>query len=223
MSTPLRSSLALLVATLLAPSVLATAVAAERSATCVPPASITAVEVVDDFALDVAADGRHYRLALDAACEGVQPDEALRLASTSGAICADGSSAAITAKAICGVTRIHETDSPADRCFRIDDVRAMHVDREQRVVVQLRGGDRRTLRIPSTCSQIDRLNDFKFVSGARDGRICAHPRDAVIGIPSAALRAGAPRQLNRLDFLPCPIVGIEPVETAAGAATSGAG
>jgi hypothetical protein len=181
--------------------------------TCFPAASITAVTVLAPHAMDVAADGRFYRLDLDPTCAGVKPGEAVQVASTSGPICGDGRSAAVTAAAICSVQTIRATSSPADRCFRIRDVRGFAVMRGEKVAITLRGGGKRVVQVEAACPQLDRLEEFDLVSGARDGRICGHPQDAIIGRPGEAYLSGIAKQFTVNDFRPCRILNVEPMTT----------
>jgi hypothetical protein len=181
--------------------------------TCFPAASITALTVIDPHAMDVAADGRFYRLDLDPTCAGVKPGEAIQVASSAGPICADGRSAAVTAAAICPVQAIRPTSSPADRCFRIRDVRGFAVMRGEKVAITLRGGGKRLVQVDTACPQLDRLEEFDLVSGARDGRICGHPQDAIIGRPGEAYLSGMAKQFTVNDFRPCRIMSVEPMTT----------
>ena len=183
-----------------------------RPSACFPAATITALTVIDDHALDVAADGRFYRVDLDSTCSGVKSGEPIQIASTRGPICADGHSAAVTAAAICTVQSIRPTSSPADRCFRIRDVRGFAVMRGEKVAITLRGGGKRIVQVDAACPQLDRLEEFDLVSGARDGRICGHPQDAIIGRPGEAYLSGIAKQFTANDFRPCRIMSVEPVE-----------
>jgi len=173
--------------------------------------------------MDVAAGGRFYRLDLDPSCAGVKPGETVQIASTAGPVCADGRSAAITASAICPVQGVRPTSSPADRCFRIRDVRGFAVMRGEKVAITLRGGGKRIVQVDAACPQLDRLEEFDLVSGARDGRICGHPQDAIIGRPGAAYLSGVAKQFTVNDFRPCRIMSVEPViEDEAAEAGAGA-
>jgi hypothetical protein len=178
---------------------------------CFSAASISALTVIDSHAMDVAADGRYFRLDLDPTCAGIKSGEAVQVASTSGPICADGRSAAVTAAAICPVQAIRPTASPADRCFRIRDVRGFAVMRGEKVAITLRGGAKRVVQVDAACPQLDRLEEFDLVSGARDGRICGHPEDAIIGRPGQAYLEGFAKQFTVNDFRPCRIMSVEPM------------
>jgi len=203
----LRASIALVGLMALAPAHADTPL----QGTCFPAASITALTVLDPHAMDVAADGRFYRLDLDPTCAGVKPGEAVQIASSAGPICADGRSAAVTAAAICPVQAIRPTSSPEDRCFRIRDVRGFAVMRGEKVAITLRGGGKRLVQVDAACPQLDRLEEFDLVSGARDGRICGHPQDAIIGRPGEAYLSGMAKQFTANDFRPCRIMSVEPV------------
>jgi len=180
-------------------------------AACFPAEAITSLTVVDRHAMDIAADGRFFRLDLDPTCAGVKPGDAIQVASTAGPICADGRSAAVTATAICPVQAIRPTSAPADRCFRIRDVRGFAVMRGEKVAITLRGGGKRVVQVDAACPQLDRLEEFDLVSGARDGRICGHPQDAIIGRPGEAYLSGVAKQYTVNDFRPCRIMSVEPV------------
>lgn len=194
-------------------------------AVCFPAEAITSLTVVDRHAMDIAADGRFFRLDLDPTCAGIQAGEPVQVASTAGPICADGRSAAVTAAAICPVQAIRATSAPADRCFRIRDVRGFAVMRGEKVAITLRGGGKRIVQVDAACPQLDRLEEFDLVSGARDGRICGHPQDAIIGRPGAAYLDGIAKQFTVNDFRPCRIMSVEPVSADGeqAAATAGAG
>ena len=206
----LRAAVAVVGLMALAPAHADTAAQATPS-TCFPAASIAALTVLDPHAMDVAADGRFYRLDLDPTCAGVKPGEAVQIASSAGPICADGRSAAVTAAAICPVEAIRPTSSPANRCFRIRDVRGFAVMREEKVAITLRGGGKRLVQVDTACPQLDRLEEFDLVSGARDGRICGHPQDAIIGRPGEAYLSGMAKQFTVNDFRPCRIMSVEPM------------
>jgi hypothetical protein len=220
MNSPTRWSL-LLCAVLLPAASIAEATAegtttaaeepAATSPTCFPATGISALTVVNGHAMDVAADGRYFRVELDPTCAGVKPGEAIQIASTSGPICADGRSAAVTASAICGVRAIRPTSSPADRCFRIRDVRGFALMRGEKVAITLRGGGKRIVQVDAACPQLDRLEEFDLVSGAADGRICGHPQDAIIGRPTAAVSDGFAKQFTVNDFRPCRIMSVDVV------------
>lgn len=209
MPLPLRPTLALIGLLMIGP-----ALADDRPPTappaCFPATSITGLTVIAPHAMDVAADGRFFRLDLDPSCAGVKPGEAIQIASTAGPICADGRSAAVTAAAICPVQAIRATSAPADRCFRIRDVRGFAVMRGEKVAITLRGGDKRLVQVDAACPQLDRLEEFDLVSGARDGRICGHPQDAIIGRPGEAYLSGMAKQFTVNDFRPCRIMSVEP-------------
>jgi hypothetical protein len=181
------------------------------SAACFEASTISAATVVGNHAMDVAADGRFFRLDLDPSCAGVKPGENIQIASTAGPVCADGRSAAVTATAICTVRAIQPIASPADRCFRIRDVRGFALMRGEKVEITLRGGDKRIVQVDAACPQLDRLEEFDLISGARDGRICGHPQDAILGRPTAAVSDGMAKQFTVNDFRPCRIMSIEPV------------
>lgn len=183
--------------------------AATTTPTCFPATAISALTVVNSHAVDVAAEGRYFRVDLDPTCAGVKPGEAIQIASTSGPICADGRSAAVTASAICGVQAIRPTSSPADRCFRIRDVRGFAPMRGEKVEITLRGGGKRIVQVDAACPQLDRLEEFDLVSGASDGRICGHPQDAIIGRPTAAVMDGIAKQFTVNDFRPCRIMSVD--------------
>lgn len=185
--------------------------AAPATGPCFPAGSITSLTVVDAHALDVAADGQVFRLDLDRTCAGVKSGEAIQVASTAGPICADGRSAAVTAAAICPVQAIRPTRSPAERCFRIRDVRSFAVMRGEKVAITLRGGEKRVVQVEAACPQLDRLEEFDLISGARDGRICGHPQDAILGRPGQAYLEGFAKQYTVNDFRPCKIISIEPM------------
>ncbi|MGL6290051.1 MAG: hypothetical protein ACRC2H_05120 [Silanimonas sp.] len=210
MTSPTRQWL-LLCALLLPAAAIADAAdePAATTPTCFPATAISALTVVNDHAVDVAADGRYFRVDLDPTCAGVKPGEAIQIASTSGPICADGRSAAVTASAICGVQAIRPTSSPADRCFRIRDVRGFALMRGEKVAITLRGGGKRIVQVDAACPQLDRLEEFDLVSGAADGRICGHPQDAIIGRPTAAVSEGMAKQFTVNDFRPCRIMSVE--------------
>ena len=209
MPLPLRPALALIGLLMIAPA-LANEPSPNAPPACFPAASITGLTVIAPHAMDVAADGRFFRLDLDPSCAGVKPGEAIQIASTAGPICADGRSAAVTAAAICPVQAIRPTSSPADRCFRIRDVRGFAVMRGEKVAITLRGGGKRVVQVDAACPQLDRLEEFDLVSGARDGRICGHPQDAIIGRPGEAYLSGMAKQFTVNDFRPCRIMSVEP-------------
>lgn len=189
----------------LAPAALAT------PGTCIDPAALERVERLDDHAVLALAGGRRYRAALDPDCAGVKPGDPMQLASTSGAICADGKSAVVTTGAICGLVSLEASAPAADACFRIRDVRGFSLLRGDRVGVDLRGGQKRVLSIESGCPQLDRMEGIEFLSGARDGRIYGHPKDAVLPQPGDGMGAGIARQFSANDFRPCRITGVEAV------------
>lgn len=202
----------ILLLSIIAPGgVLAESAAADAEPTCFAPSSISGLTVVAPHAMDVAADGRHFRIDLDPSCAGVKSGEDIQIASTAGPVCADGRSAAVTASAICGVLAIRPTASPADRCFRIRDVRGFAVLRGEKVEITLRGGGKRIVQVDAACPQLDRLEEFDLISGARDGRVCGHPQDAILGRPGAALLSGMAKQFTVNDFRPCRIMSVEAV------------
>jgi hypothetical protein len=207
-----------LVSLLAAFALLPKAVCAEEpgvsTESCFAATSISALTVVDAHSMDVAADGRVFRLDLDPTCAGVKAGENIQIASTTGPVCADGKSAAVTASAICPVSAIQPVASPADRCFRIRDVRGFAVMRGEKVEITLRGGAKRVVQVDAACPQLDRLEEFDLISGARDGRICGHPRDAILGRPTAAVSNGIAKQFTVNDFRPCRIMSIGPVVDA---------
>ena len=210
MPLPLRPALALIGLLVLGPAHASDTTPTAPPA-CFPASSITALTVIAPHAMDVAADGRFFRLDLDPSCAGVRPGETIQIASTAGPICADGRSAAVTAAAICPVQAIRATSSPADRCFRIRDVRGFAVMRGEKVAITLRGGGKRLVQVDAACPQLDRLEEFDLVSGARDGRICGHPQDAIIGRPGEAYLSGMAKQFTVNDFRPCRIMSVEPM------------
>jgi hypothetical protein len=180
--------------------------------TCFPPSAITALTVVGPHTMDVAADGKVFRLDLDPSCAGVRAGENIQVASMAGPVCADGKSAAVTASAICGVLAIRPSPAPSDRCFRIRDVRRFEVLRNEEVNVTLRGGGKRVITLEAACTQLDRLEEFDLISGANDGRICGHPQDALVGRPGEAYLSGFAKQFTANDFQPCRIMDVKSPE-----------
>ena len=67
------------------------------------------------------------------------------------------------------------------------------------------------MQVDAACPQLDRLEEFDLVSGARDGRICGHPQDAIIGRPGEAYLDGIAKQFTVNDFRPCRIMSVEPM------------
>lgn len=185
--------------------------AAPDAPACFTASTISTLTVVDTHSMDVAADGRRFRVDLDPTCAGVKAGETIQIASMSGPVCADGRSAAVTASAICTVRTIRPVAPPTDRCFRIRDVRGFAVLRGEKVEITLRGGGKRIVQVEAACPQLDRLEEFDLISGARDGRICGHPQDAIIGRPGAAFNDGIAKQFTVNDFRPCLIMSIEAV------------
>lgn len=203
MSRTAISALLLLAATLPVPSI------AEEAPGCLPPQAIRAVERVDRHAVVASTATARYRVDLEGSCAGIEAGQAIRLASTAGPVCADGRSAAITANAICAIVGVRPLPSDTQHCFRIRDVRGTSMLRDDRIGVDLRGGQKRVVRLESGCSQLERFEGMAFVSGAGDGRICGHPRDAVVGQAGDAMAAGIARQVTTNDFRPCRIVEVE--------------